>query len=390
MGGLRPPAALLVAFILTSLLLPACAPAPPDTAPSVRAPTFPDSAWTRATPAQVGLDPALLDSALAYLQRHCGRDGLRQTALVKDGYLVYAGSQVDSAHNIYSCAKGLTSTVAGILQSRGALSLDDRAAQYEPVLAKAYPDVTLRHFATMTSGYSAEGVSRWDEPSEDWGWTPYVPTTPYFAPGTAYAYWDEAQMMYGRVLTQALQGDLYDVLDSAVMVPIGVRDWAWGPEGQLSLKPVGDAGQREVPIRNGCTGIELDALEFARVGWLFANRGVWAGDTLVPPSFAREAMTAQVSASLPVGDTDRDDVKGPGVYGYGWWTASPDGGGAHALPDAPADAAYLSGFNHNVCYVSPTERLVLVRMGEDGNPAAGKYRVYNEVARRLSAAVYAE
>ncbi len=59
------------------------------------------------------------------------------------------------------------------------------------------------------------------------------------------------------------------------------------------------------------------------------------------------------------------------------------GRGGHRMPDAPADAAYMSGFNHNVCYVVPSAGLVVVRMGENGNPPEGKHVVWNEFARRL-------
>ena len=370
---------LLIVILTVSLLAASCASEPAGVRALRTAPVFPEADWAASTPAAQGLDPLRLDTALAYLARHCGADGLDQTVVIKNGYLVWAGDSIDVRHNIYSCTKGLTSAAMNLLRVDGALELNDRAATFEPLLSDRYGDVRIWHFASMTSGYSARGASRWGEPSEDWGWTPYLPDAPYFAPGEAYAYWDEAQMMYGRVLTQAAQRDLYALLDERIMRPIGVGDaWRWDPEGRLALA-TGDS----VPIRNGCTGIQLTARELARVGWLYANAGVWAGDTLLPPLYARKQLTAQVPAELPVGPTDRDHVRGPGVYGYGWWAASPDSGAEHALPHAPADAAYLSGFNHNVCLVVPSEGLVLVRMGDDGNPAAGKYRVYDGVLARL-------
>jgi hypothetical protein len=56
----------------------------------------------------------------------------------------------------------------------------------------------------MTSGYSAEGRSRWAGENADWSFTPYTPEKPHFVPGTHFEYWDEAQMMYGKVLTNIL------------------------------------------------------------------------------------------------------------------------------------------------------------------------------------------
>lgn len=364
---------LLVATVLAGGCVTAPSPATPGAHDS-EAVAFPDSSWATSSPAARGLDPARLDAALAFLAGHSGADQLDETVVVRDGFVVWAGDSLHRRHNIYSCSKSITSTALGLLVADGVVALDDPAARHEPRLAEAYPAATLRHFATMTSGYSAQGASRWDEPSEDWSWTPYAPAAPHFPPGSAYAYWDEAQMMLGRVLAQASGQDLRTLVHERVMAPIGVGDdWTWGTEDTLG----------HIPLRNGCTGVMLTPLELARVGWLYANHGVWGGDTLVPPAWARAAMATQVPATLPLGPTDRADVRGPGNYGYNWWTANPDGGGAWAMTHGPADAAYMSGFNHNVCLVVPSERLVVVRMGEDGNPAAGKWRVYDGFLARL-------
>jgi len=270
------------------------------------------------------------------------------------------------------------SAAAGLLRDDGVLELTDKAAAYEPLLAELYPAVTLRHFMTMTSGYSAEGNSRWGEPSADWSPTPYVPAEPLFAPGTQFAYWDEAQMMFGSVLARIAERDLYELLDERIMRPIGVKDWDWWHEDSLTL-----ASGRQIPRRNGCTGIELNAEDFARIGWLFANHGLWNGDTLLSPEFTQAAMRAQVPQSIPIAQTDRYQVVGNGVYGFNWWTASPDGKGEHRMPNSPADAAYMSGYNHNVCLVVPSEQLVIVRMGEDGNPRIGKWQTYDNVLKYL-------
>ncbi len=333
---------------------------------------FPGSEWASCGPEEVGLSRDSLTQALGYLTNHCGKDGLSQAMIIRDGYVVFAGDSLDVRHNIYSATKSLTSAALGILIDEGKVSLDDKAAKYEPLLAELYPEVTLRHFATMTSGYSAQGSSRWGEQSEDWSVTPYTPTQPFFSPGEAFAYWDEAQMMFGRVLTQAAGQDLYEVLDEGLMKPIGVEDWKWWAEDTITL-----SNGVKAPLRNGASGIEVTPNQLARIGWLFANHGVWKNDTLLSPAFAEAAMTAQVSPVITLGDTDRNDMKGQGVYGYNWWTASPNNGGEFRMRNSPEDAAYMSGFNHNVCVVIPSEKLVIVRMGEDGNPKFGKPFVYD-------------
>lgn len=88
----------------------------------------------------------------------------------------------------------------GILIGEGRLKLDDPVANYDEDLQELYSGVNFRHFATMTSGYSAAGRSRWSDENSDWSWTPYTPEAPHSTPGIHYEYWDEAKMTYGKTV----------------------------------------------------------------------------------------------------------------------------------------------------------------------------------------------
>ena len=356
-------------FLLLLFVVWACGQQDPKPALPV---VFPEAEWLPATPAEVGLDAERLRVALDTLRAYCGSDGLDQFLLIKDGYAVVRGDSVGKAHNIYSCSKSFTTTALGLLVAEGKADLHTRAAAVEPLLAADYPEVTLRHFATMTSGYSAAGDSRWNEPSADWSWTPYAPDAPLFAPGSAYMYWDEAMMMHGRVLTRLAGQDLHPYLDERLMRPIGITDWDWWADTTV----IG------LPQRNGCTGVALNAEQLARVGWLYANEGRWQTEQVLPAEWVRAATQPQVPLSLPIGNADRANVRGAGTYGYGWWTSGLPGAD-WAMPDTPAGTAYMSGFNHNVCFVVPSKRLVIVRMGQDGNPSQGKHRAWNAFFREL-------
>ena len=186
----------------------ACTSPPPD--PQV---VFPGTTWERSSPESQGLDSEKILSALDFLDSACYHRGVEEVVIIRNGYVVHAGPGVDSVHGIYSCSKTFTSTVLGLLIEDGQVSLDDLALQYEPLLENHYATVSLRHFASMTSGYSAVGGSRWpDQTYSDWSWTVYEPDTPHFDPGSAFAYWDEAQMMFGRVLTQILGQSMHSYL----------------------------------------------------------------------------------------------------------------------------------------------------------------------------------
>ena len=343
-------------------------------------PVFPGAAWERASPAAVGLAEAQVRRALNVWAANTGPDGVSKTAIVKAGRLVHASEASREPNGLYSSTKSVTSSVLGLLVDDGTVTLDQPAASIEPLLGPLYPGVTLRHFTTMTSGYSAEGISRWEGENTDWSWTPYAPADPLFAPGTAYAYWDEAQMMLGRTLTRAAGRDVLELAAERLFGPIGITSHAWLPEGSVVI------GGRTVPIRNGCTWLSLHAEDLARFGWLMRHRGHWNGRQLLSAEWVSQATQPQVSVDTPIGDTDRSSVDGRGCYGFNWWCNGVTASGDRLMPDLPADAFFSAGLKHNVCLVIPSWDLVLVRLGEDHNPERGHAATLNDVARELDPA----
>ncbi|WKN46264.1 serine hydrolase domain-containing protein [Tunicatimonas pelagia] len=371
----------LTYFVGIIIILSSCSPPQPqenatETTPATSEMIFPDEDWQTATPESQGIDAEKLEESVQYLADHCFDDKVEELMIIRNGYVIYQGDSIDKVHNIWSCSKSFTSTALGLMIEDGLCQLDDKAATHEPLLTELYPEVTLRQFATMTSGYNAVGDTRWEgDSSADWSWTPYQPGEPNFAPGTAYAYWDEAMMMKGRTLTQILQSDLHEYLTQNLTEPIGMGKWSWGQEGELN----------GIPIRNGCTNVHVSARQLARVGHLFLNKGNWNGQQVVPEEWAMAAIQTQVPASIPVADTDRKSANGSGSYGYNWWTNGMTDEGRF-MPDSPEGTAYMSGLNHNVCFVIPEWDMVYVRMGVDGNPPEGKHVIHNEFIKRLEQA----
>src|SRR5687767_10449883 len=118
---------------------------------------FPGAAWEKATPESQGIDSAKLREAIKHLEANTGRDGARELVIIRNGRMVWAGENIDHVHGIWSCTKSFTSTVLGLLVEDGKCTLETRAASVLPVMKENYPEVTLRHFTTMTSGYRAVG-----------------------------------------------------------------------------------------------------------------------------------------------------------------------------------------------------------------------------------------
>ena len=262
----------------------------------------------------------------------------------------------------------------GLLLQQQACEITDKVHQWLPELdVETYRDITLRHFTTMTSGYNAVGMSRWNEPSQDWSWTPYVPGEPIFAAGSKYCYWDEAQMMFGRALTKIAGQELKTVFQEQIGNHIGIHSFDWHPEKSID----------GISINNGCTNVMWNAKQLARFGHLYLNYGNWNGQQLIDSAWVRSATSVQVPQNIPTADTDRKSTDGSGSYGYNWWINAGNSG----MPDSPASLYYASGFNNNMCFIIPEWNMVVVRMGLDSNPSEPKYIAYNRFFKALGKAI---
>src|SRR5690606_15528511 len=103
----------------------------------------------------------------------------------------------------------------------GKVGLDSPAHLFAPELARDYPDVSLRHFTTMTSGYTAFG----DKPevegaSHGQSSKPFLPAKPLFQAGSKFAYWDSAMNMFARLLSQVAGESLQKFFARRIANPI--------------------------------------------------------------------------------------------------------------------------------------------------------------------------
>ena len=341
--------------------------------------TFPGISWEEKTPEELGVDSKILQTALDTLESYCGEDGVEEVVLIRNGYLIYKSDSCRKKHGVWSTTKSYTSTILGLLQDRGVVSVEKFAAEYDPDLKELYPKVQLKHFATHTSGYDAVGRNRWSNGDDDWSPTMLKIGNPLFEPGTHFLYYDEAMEMYGKVLTLILGETLESYIRENLLNYIGVTSFSWGSEYQT---------RDGIPICRGCSDLETNALDLARFGHLYLNKGNWNGKRLLSTEWVEEATSNQVPLEIEHMTEHRPGSDGRGVYGYNFWLNGIMKDGNSAMPDTPVSTFYTSGFNNNMCFIIPEWKMVFVRMGLDGNPPEGKTNVYNRFFKVLSKGVY--
>ena len=315
---------------------------------------FPGQDWMEATPESQQVDSAKLRAAVAYMDVNFGPDGADELVIIRNGYLIWKGPGSDTRHNVWSCTKTFTSTVLGVLIAEGLCSLDDPAVKYLPDMDDhyaVYGRIRLRHLASMSSGYRGQVVNvsteqPWGEPIS------YLePGESLCEPGTQVQYHDHQVFLLGRILTRLAGESELSVFKRRIADPIGMTGWDWGVSGKVEGIDLNNAaGTPTTP------GIQTTALQMARLGLLYLNRGKWAGRQLLPVSFVDEATRNQaprVGASSFL----------HGRYGFYWWTNDIQPDGKRPWPSAPPGAYMSHGHSANFCCVIPEWNMVMVRMG---------------------------
>jgi CubicO group peptidase (beta-lactamase class C family) len=326
--------------------------------PEVR---YPGAEWATEDPAAAGFDPA----ALGRLDAAAEAAGSSCLAVTRDGAVVderyWDGGGADQPREAFSVTKSVTSTLVGIAQDEGVLTLDEPAADHIAEWRGTDSDaVTLRNLVSNDSGrhwdfgtdYTEMAIGARDKTAFAIGLGQDAP------PGEAWAYNNSAIQTLSEVLGDATGEDPADYATSRLFDPIGMRRSAMSQDG---------AGNTLTFM-----GLRTTCLDLARFGYLMLNGGRWDGEQIVSAEWVAEA-------------TGRSSTDLNAAYGYLWWLnrrgpiASPavatTGAGQGSIadgqmvPDAPEDVFWALGFRNQIVAVIPSERIVAVRMG--GAPPPG-------------------
>lgn len=343
--------------------------------------TLPDAATTPwpmgdappASPWPAGLDRARMQTAVdlafadpegltaAMVVVHKGR-------IVGERYM--DGITSDTQLESWSMGKSLTATLVGLEIQRGSFRLDDPA----PVPAWRRPGdprgaIRVRDVMQMSSGLSFTGQDdRHLDPTTQYhdhfflyagavNAFSYATSSPVeFAPGVVGRYRNSDPMTLGFLVRQAVEARGEDYLthpQRALFDRIGIRRQVLEPDpwGNFLL-----SGYDYGTARN-----------WARLGMLYLQDGVWNGQRLLPEGFTRFVST-------PAPAWKRREYGGQfWVNGEGQW-------------NLPRDAYFMSGAGGQQTFVVPSHDLVVVRMGHQRGAAAGA-KTLNQALAAITAAI---
>jgi len=300
-------------------------------------PPLTGTTWDTVSPASLGWCTDRIDS----LNNFLAANRTKAFIVLKDGRIAleqYFGSFTrDSLWYWASAGKTLTAFLFGIAQHEGILSLNDSTSRFlGPGWTSCPPNkerlITIVHQLTMTSGL------------RDLVPDPYC-TLPscllYQADaGTRWAYHNAPYTLLANVVENA-SGQTYNQYFAAkIRNRIGMNG-TW--------------------VRSEYNNVYVStARSAARFGLLVLNNGIWNTDTLMrDTSYFRRMVNTSQNLNLS--------------YGYLWWL---NGKASYMVPglqvvfpgswapNAPRDMIAALGKNGQFINVVPSQRIVMVRMGE--------------------------
>lgn len=317
--------------------------------------------WDTVSPQSLGWCTQYIDSTYDFLDR----TDTKAFIVLKDGKIVlekYFGTFArDSVWYWASAGKTLTGLAVGLAQQEGRLNINQRTSDFLNPSWTSAPLVkenliTIRHQLTMTSGL--------DDNVPDRDCT--LPSClQYLADvGSRWAY----------------HNGPYTLLDEVVRSATGSTNLTLYLLNRLR-PTTGFAGAF---IRSGYNNVFYSTpRNMARFGLLMLNKGTWANTPiLTDTAFFRQSTTT----SQPINQ----------AYGYLWWLNGKSSYrvplsqlqfNGSLIPNGPSDIYAAIGKNGQLINISPSERLVMIRMGVNSGSGLVPFSYNDQIWQRLRRAI---
>ena len=312
---------------------------------------YPVPSWDRWSPTAAGFDPHKILAAKQWLDDQAKPTKTPYRVVIVRGgkivveweYITSRGAQLELA----SAAKSIYATILGMAIHDGKIgSADDRVVDYYPEMMDV-PEgegpkpgryafekdraITFRHLISNTSGYMKPG----EEPGKVFHYQTYGMNILAHAIAKTYGLYDSSDPDQSPGLNA--------LIDRWLLEPMRAH-WDHYVRN-FDLHPAA-----RTHIFGNYQGMKATALDMARLGWLWCQKGYWNRQRLILTEWLDEAtQTApDIRANCP-----EDQWQ----YGYGFWTN--DYG--KLWPSLPRDSFAAAGAGIQHIWVCPSLELVVVQ-----------------------------
>lgn len=268
--------------------------------------------------------------------------------VIKEGELLieeyFNGEDRESLHDPRSVGKTIASTMLGI-------AIADEHIESEALPLKNFYDlasyknhsvkkdsVTLRSLLTMSSGFlgddsdnSSPGNENNMYPTDNWvKFALDLPVQEDRVMGKDFSYFTAGVVVLGDVIDKLVPDGLIAYADQKLFSPLNIKNYKW----QYTPQGVG----------NTAGGIQLRAIDFAKYGQLYKNKGKWNGRQLLSEDWVEKSFSRHV----------KQPNRYPGFYGYLFWNK------VYTINGNDYEVSYCSGNGGNKIFVFKDIPFVIV------------------------------
>ena len=309
-----------------------------DFFPSARIPADAPQPWAHAT--RYGKLHLTAEEEATLAKNHTvGLVVVQNDSLIHEEY--WGGWNGDSVSNSFSVAKSYVSVLTGIAIKEGRIaSVHDPVGKYIPEFDadSCHKHIELYHLLTMSTGldWSESGADPFSDNAKGYYGTNVralsIDQPCKQRPGVEFDYISGSTQIMAEVLEKVYGKELDALTREKLWEPLGCEHPAfWGKD-----RSDGD-------FKAFCC-LYATARDFARIGQLYLDSGMWKGREIVPREYWQASITP-----APLLDHGKPNER----YGYFWWLMQLDGRPAY----------YCRGFHGEYVVVIPHEHLVMVRTG---------------------------
>ncbi|GAB1372841.1 serine hydrolase [Candidatus Kapaibacterium sp.] len=296
------------------------------------------SNWVRINPDELNWNSEIIDSLFEFLDYK----NTKSFIVLKDGKIViekYFGNfKQDSIWYWASAGKVITSSLIGIAEGEGKLSIMDESSKYlgsnwTSLTTEQENNIKIIHQLTMTTGL--------DDDVDDLFCTKPECLKFKAQAGTRWSYHNAPYTLLDKVLESASGRSFNQYFAEKIRNKIGMNG-LW--------------------IKQDYNNVYFsNSLSVARFGILVQNDGKWKNNEIIIP---QDYLKDMVNSSQELNKS----------YGYLWWLNGKDGfmlpGSQFVIekllfPDAPIDMIAALGKNGQILNISKELGLVVVRLGDN-------------------------
>ena len=257
---------------------------------------------------------------------------IKENKLLIEQY--FNGETRDSLHDPRSVGKSIASTLMGIAIEESFIKNENALLKdfYNLKSFKNYNEkkdfVTLKSLLTMSSGflgdnsdYNSVGNENNMYPTDNWvQFALDLPMQKERVIGEDFAYFTAGVVVLGDVIDKSVPKGLVSYANKKLFAPLGITNYQW----EYTPQKVG----------NTAGGIRLRALDFAKYGQLYKNKGRWNGKQILNKQWVEKSLDKQIKQSFD-GDS----------YGYLFWNKT------YKLKNKEYEVSFCSGMGGNKIFI---------------------------------------